>query len=74
MDSATENTALLREAYTLWHDSRGGSVEHWMGLFAENVSFGSVAGGATAALPFSSLYDNRRAVAGISNCCCGIGR
>ncbi len=64
MESAAENTALLREAYALWHDSKGGSIDHWMGLIAENVSFGSVAGGAVSALPFATQYDNRRALHG----------
>ena len=64
MDSATENTALLREAYARWHDSKGGSIDHWMGLIAENISFGSVAGGAVPALPFATYYDSRRALHG----------
>jgi ketosteroid isomerase-like protein len=64
MDNATENTALLREAYALWHDSKGASIEHWMGLLSENISFGSLAGGAVPTLPFATYYDSRRALHG----------
>lgn len=64
MDSATENTARLREAYALWHDSKGGSIDHWMQLVADNISFGSVAGGTVAPLPFSTYHDNRAALEG----------
>jgi ketosteroid isomerase-like protein len=62
MEKIVDNTALLREAYALWHDSKGGSIDHWLALVSENISFGSVAGGATTALPFSTYYDNRAAL------------
>jgi ketosteroid isomerase-like protein len=55
---------LLRDAYALWHDSKGGSVDHWIGLVSENISFGSVAGGAVSTLPFATFYDARVALRG----------
>lgn len=64
MSGAADNTALLREAYALWHDTKGGSVDHWMGLVSENISFGSVAGGSAAVLPFATYYDSRAALNG----------
>ena len=60
MQSAIENTALLREAYALWNETKGGSVDRWIALAAEDISFGSVAGGAIPGLPFATYYDNRR--------------
>lgn len=59
MGNETENVALLREAYALWNESKGGSVDHWMGLLADNISFGSLAGGSIEALPFATFYDRR---------------
>ena len=39
------NKALLRAAYERWHGTLGASVEHWMSLVHENISFGSLAEG-----------------------------
>jgi ketosteroid isomerase-like protein len=44
-DEAT-HVAVLTEAYRRWHDSRGGSVDHWMSICDENIKFGSIAQGA----------------------------
>ncbi len=59
MQNESDNVAALREAYAVWNESKGNSVEHWMGLMADNVSFGSLAGGAIDALPFATFYDRR---------------
>jgi ketosteroid isomerase-like protein len=59
MGNELDNVAALREAYALWHESKGGSIEHWMGLLADDISAGSLAGGAIAALPFATYYDRR---------------
>ncbi|MCC6889186.1 MAG: nuclear transport factor 2 family protein [Hyphomicrobiales bacterium] len=59
MGNESENVALLREAYALWNESKGGSVDHWMELLADNISFGSLAGGAFEALPFATFFDRR---------------
>ena len=37
---------LLKEAYQKWHDSKAGSVEHWLELMTDDVRFRSLAGGA----------------------------
>lgn len=54
-----ENVAALREAYALWDESKGTSIDHWMDMLADNVSFGSLARGGVEALPFSTFYDRR---------------
>ena len=46
MTEEDSNVARLREAYRLWHETRGGSVEHWMDLLADDIDFRSLAGGA----------------------------
>jgi ketosteroid isomerase-like protein len=40
-----DNVGKLRHAYQLWHDSRGGSSQHWLDLMADDVCMGSLAGG-----------------------------
>jgi uncharacterized protein len=37
---------LLREAYKRWHDTKAGSVDHWLGLMTDDIQFRSLAGGA----------------------------
>ena len=37
MSDEANNVAVLTEAYRRWHDSRGGSVDHWMSICAENI-------------------------------------
>jgi uncharacterized protein len=37
---------LLKEAYKKWHDTKAGSVDHWLALMTEDVEFRSLAGGA----------------------------
>ncbi|MGE3992644.1 nuclear transport factor 2 family protein [Pseudorhodoplanes sp.] len=64
MANELENVAALREAYARWHESKGGSVDHWMELLDDNVSFGSLAGGALGALPFATFYDRRTELRG----------
>src|SRR5436190_2042211 len=44
--SEDANVAMLQEAYRRWHDTRGGSVDHWMTICDENIKFGSLAQGA----------------------------
>ena len=41
----SRNLDVLRDAYRRWHDSKGGSIDHWLTLFADNASFGSLAQG-----------------------------
>jgi ketosteroid isomerase-like protein len=46
MSDEASNVAVLKEGYRLWHESRGGSVDHWIGICDENIRFGSIAQGA----------------------------
>jgi ketosteroid isomerase-like protein len=46
MSDEASNVATLKEAYRLWRESLGGSVDHWMGICAENIQFGSIVQGA----------------------------
>jgi ketosteroid isomerase-like protein len=61
MGEEARNVEPLKASYRRWHDSKGGSVDHWMGMVAEDVRFGSIAGGA-APLAFTGPRSNRDAV------------
>jgi hypothetical protein len=37
---------LLKEAYKKWHDTKAGSVDHWLALMTEDIEFRSLASGA----------------------------
>jgi ketosteroid isomerase-like protein len=40
-----DNVGKLRKAYQLWHDTRGGSVQHWLDLMADDVCMRSLPAG-----------------------------
>jgi uncharacterized protein len=40
------HVGLLKQAYGKWHETKGGSVEHWLSLMTDDVKFGSLAAGA----------------------------
>ena len=63
MSNEATNVALLKEAYRQWHETRGGSVDHWIGIFAENISFGSSPRSGVP-LTFAKQYDNREDLRG----------
>lgn len=46
MTDEDANVTTLRNAYRLWHDSKAGSVAHWLSLMTDDVSFQSLSGGA----------------------------
>jgi uncharacterized protein len=46
MSQEDSHIALLREAYQKWHDSKAGSVNHWLALMTDDIQFRSLAGGA----------------------------
>ena len=52
MTIEADNVAIVREAYELWGDSKAGSIDHWMGLMADEVDWRSLAEGA-AGLEFT---------------------
>ena len=39
------NVAILRDCYTHWHETRGGSVDKWMGIAEEEFTLRSMADG-----------------------------
>jgi len=47
MNNTTENTEKLRVADRLWAETKGGSVDHWIELMADEVDFRSLAAGST---------------------------
>jgi uncharacterized protein len=44
--STDSNVAILKDAYRRWHDSKAGSVDHWLNLMTDDVQFHSLAAGA----------------------------
>lgn len=46
MSTESENVAILKNAYQRWHDSKAGSVDHWLNFMTEDVQFRSLAAGA----------------------------
>ena len=63
MADGAANVDILKEAYARWNDSKGQSVDHWMGLVAEDIQFGSLAQGAPE-VAFLRSYSNRDALRG----------
>ena len=61
MGDEARNVGLLKEAYKLWHDSKGDSVGHWINLVADDVRFGSIARGAPP-LGFTKPISNKQAL------------
>lgn len=51
----------LRAAYQAWHDSKGGSIDTWLALIAEEIDFRSLADGAHNA-PWSKRRRTREDV------------
>jgi ketosteroid isomerase-like protein len=45
MSDEASNVATLKEAYRVWRETKGDSVDHWMGICHENIQFGSIAQG-----------------------------
>lgn len=46
MSNESDNVTLLKDAYHRWHDSKAGSVDHWLNLMTDDVKFNSLAAGA----------------------------
>ena len=44
--SSESNVAPLKDAYQRWHDTKAGSVDHWLNLMTDDVKFRSLAAGA----------------------------
>ena len=46
MSTEDSNVAVLKEAYRRWHETKAGSVAHWLALMTDDVKFRSLAEGA----------------------------
>lgn len=42
---STDNVAILREAFELWNETKGGSADHFLTIMADDVDFRSLAEG-----------------------------
>jgi uncharacterized protein len=63
MGDEAKNVAILKESYARWHDRKGDSVDHWMGIIDDNIRFGSLGQGAPQ-VAFARAYSNREALRG----------
>lgn len=63
MSEEARNVAVLKEAYRLWHQTKGGSVEHWLNLFADACTFGSIAQ-SVGSTPYMTMYESKDALRG----------
>ncbi len=61
MSNEAANVEILKQAYGKWHDTKGGSLDHFLDMADPEISFGSVPRGA-APLTFAKQYDNREAM------------
>jgi ketosteroid isomerase-like protein len=63
MSEQARNVELLKDAYKRWHDSKGGSVDHWLSIVSDDVKFGSIARG-EAPLAFTQPVNQKEALRG----------
>jgi len=59
MSDESRNVAMLKQAYSRWADSRGSSVDHWMSICGDNISFGSIAQGSAQQVNYLTAYSSR---------------
>ena len=58
MGNESANKEILKTAYAKWHDTRGGSVDHWLSLMADEIDFRSLADG-EGGLNFTKQVESR---------------
>lgn len=58
MSDEQSNTELLKRAYETWDKTKGGSIQHWLDLMAEDVDMRSLADGAEG-LQFTERRNGR---------------
>lgn len=58
MSEESENVDILREAYRLWHETKGESVDHWLSICADQLDFGSI-GQSVKATPYMTIYESK---------------
>ena len=62
MSDEARNVEILKAAYQRWSDSKGGSVDEWMKICADNIRFGSLAQGAAEGANYLTAYPSRDAL------------
>jgi ketosteroid isomerase-like protein len=62
MSDEARNVEILKRAYGRWSDTLGGSVDDWLAICAENISFGSLAQGAPEGAKYLTEYNSRDAL------------
>ena len=45
MSRLQDNKNILKEAFEIWDRTKGGSVDHWLGIMADKIKFKSLADG-----------------------------
>jgi ketosteroid isomerase-like protein len=62
MADEARNVEILKPIYQRWRDSKGGSVDDFMNVCADNVAFGSLAQGAPEGARYLTAYQGRDAL------------
>ena len=62
MADEARNVEILKAAYKRWSDTKGGSVDDWMKICADNIAFGSLAQGALPGAQYMTAYSSRDAL------------
>ena len=57
------NVDALKQAYALWGETKGGSVDHWLSMMSDDIRFHSLGGGAQP-MEFTRDRDCRSEVKG----------
>lgn len=58
----SDNVAKLRHVYRRWHDTRGGSVQDWLDVMADDATLRSLSGGADE-MPYTAARSGKDGVA-----------
>ena len=64
MPSVNPNVEILKPLYAKWHETKGGSVEDWMAILADEIDFRSLAMGQLEGGRFTAPRSSREAVRG----------
>lgn len=59
MSGEARNVEILKSAYQRWSETKGGSVDDWMNICADNIAFGSLAQGAAPPIRYMTEYSSR---------------
>ena len=59
MSDEARNVETLKAAYQRWGETKGGSVDDWMKICAENIDFGSLVQGAAPPIQYMTGYSSR---------------